>query len=74
MKIFNGIVYNLNWTKLKIFNFNSNWMEEKWDANWSCKKHWKFARDYGVSKNLWKHTYEKAPFHSFLLGNQLNMF
>jgi len=52
---------------------NSNWIKNKWDANWFLKKS-KFARDCGVGKKGFENTHiQKDTFHIFLFENGLNL-
>ncbi len=52
---------------------NSNWIKNKWDANWLLKKS-KFARDCGVGKKGFENTHiQKDTFHIFLFENGLNL-
>jgi len=79
--------FNLNLSKLSpnTFNstkFNSNLIEEKWNANW-WKKCWKSACGYGVKKclkkknmDLKRHNFTPLflGMHTSLPGNALNRF
>lgn len=84
MKILNDITIKLNWIEIE-FNsniFNSNLIEEKWNANW-WKKCWKSGCGYDVKKcfkkeNIDLKRHNSTPLylgmHTSLPENALNRF
>ncbi len=68
LKIMKEIACNLNWIEIQFnwieFKF-TNWIKNKWDANWLLKKS-KFVRDCGVGKKGFENTHiQKHMFSGF---------